>query len=130
MSFLPLAYSQLVGSIGFFFQDCCLNGLEIPAISFAQSLSSRGDSLPRESTPEVNVPLLKKRLIAVSWSLFSKFASTELGAIHYGHIAEYDSVKNEKNLLGSRMPCSTEHSDFDSAEPNVNDGTITVRRHY
>lgn len=61
---------------------------------------------------KVYVPSLKRQLIAVSWPWFSQYIYTEFWAIQDGYIAEYESARNEMNLIGARTFCGMELSDL------------------
>lgn len=64
----------------------------------------------------------------MSWALFCQPVSTELTAILYCYIAEYDAVKIEWDALGARRSCTSELSDYDSGETDVSHWWIAVNR--
>lgn len=50
--------------------------------------------------------------------------------MHNCYIDEYDSIKNEMNLLTERTSGAIELSDYDFGEADANDGIILVGREW
>lgn len=118
---LLVAYDQLVGSIRTFVHVWYPSKLKLCAQSLGESQGSCPDPSCRGATAEVYFPSLKTWLIALSFTFFSQFISTELNAIQDCYIADCDMNKQEIKLLGAGTFSNILHSERVSVELDVCD---------
>lgn len=101
--FLRLALHHLPGSIRMFIQDWCPGDLTVSCLPLLKSAASSGGTFQREATVEIYIPSLDKRIVPGTWKLFSEKIFDELGAVHDYCIAEYGSIKDGMQPLGTKM---------------------------